>query len=146
MTPRTILAALTALMISVAASLFGQDPVPADSVTFKDGKVMIPKDGKSVEATNDVTLQGGIYVATDVGAVPTETILVALFGRLFGTRRQKMSGGGRSQADTRLMKELIEAGALRPVIDRTYPMAEVAEAHRYVETWRKAGNVVLTID
>ena len=89
---------------------------------------------------------GGIYVATDVGAVPIETILVALFGRLFGTRRQKMSGGGRSQADTRLMKELIEAGALRPVIDRTYPMAEVAEAHRYVETWRKAGNVVLTID
>ncbi|HKB28805.1 MAG TPA: NAD(P)-dependent alcohol dehydrogenase [Candidatus Limnocylindrales bacterium] len=89
---------------------------------------------------------GGVYVATDVGAVPIETILVALFGRFFGTRRQKMSGGGRSQADTVLMKELIEAGALRPVIDRTYPMDQVAEAHRYVETWRKAGNVVLTID
>lgn len=93
---------------------------------------------------------GGIYVATDVGAVPLETILVAIFGRflgpVLGSRRQKMSGGGRSQVDVRLMKELIEAGALRPVIDRTYPMDQVVEAHRYVETWRKAGNVVLTID
>lgn len=89
---------------------------------------------------------GGIYVATDVGAVPLETIFVAIFGRLLGSRRQKLSGGGRSQGDVRLMKELIEAGALRPVIDRTYPMEQVAEAHRYVETWRKAGNVVLTID
>jgi NADPH:quinone reductase-like Zn-dependent oxidoreductase len=87
----------------------------------------------------------GVYVATDVGAVPIETILVAIFGRFFGGRRQKMSGGGRSQADVRLMKELVEQGALRPVIDRTYPMEQVAEAHRYVETWRKAGNVVLTI-
>jgi NADPH:quinone reductase-like Zn-dependent oxidoreductase len=88
---------------------------------------------------------GGIYVATDVGAVPAETLALAIVGRFLGSRRQKMSGGGRSQADVRLMKELIEAGALRPVIDRTYPMEQVAEAHRYVETWRKAGNVVLTI-
>jgi NADPH:quinone reductase-like Zn-dependent oxidoreductase len=88
----------------------------------------------------------GIYVATDVGAIWIETIFVALFGRFVGTRRQKFSGGGRTQADVLLMKELIEAGALRPVIDRTYPMAQVAEAHRYVETWRKAGNVVLTIE
>jgi NADPH:quinone reductase-like Zn-dependent oxidoreductase len=88
----------------------------------------------------------GIYVATDVGPIWIETIFVALFGRFVGTRRQKFSGGGRSQADTLLMKELIEAGALRPVIDRTYPMDQVVEAHRYVESWRKAGNVVLTID
>jgi NADPH:quinone reductase-like Zn-dependent oxidoreductase len=87
----------------------------------------------------------GIYVATDVGAVPIETIVLGIFGRFFGGRRQKMSGGGRSQADVLLMKELIEAGALRPVVDRTYPMERVAEAHAYVETWRKAGNVVLTI-
>jgi NADPH:quinone reductase-like Zn-dependent oxidoreductase len=42
------------------------------------------------------------------------------------------------------MKELIEAGAYRPVIDRTYPVEQVADAHRYVETWHKVGNVVLT--
>jgi NADPH2:quinone reductase len=43
------------------------------------------------------------------------------------------------------MKELIEASAFRPVIDRTYPMEQVAEAHRHVETWHKRGNVVLTL-
>ena len=43
------------------------------------------------------------------------------------------------------MKELIEAGEYRPVIDRTYPMDQVADAHRYVEAWHKVGNVVLTL-
>jgi NADPH:quinone reductase-like Zn-dependent oxidoreductase len=42
------------------------------------------------------------------------------------------------------MKELIEAGSYRPVVDRTYPMEQAAEAHRYVEAWHKRGNVVLT--
>jgi hypothetical protein len=42
-------------------------------------------------------------------------------------------------------KQLIEASKFRAVVDRTYPMSEAAEAHRYVDSWRKAGNVVLTI-
>lgn len=43
------------------------------------------------------------------------------------------------------LRQLAATGALRPVVDRSYPLAEMAEAHRYVETRRKRGNVVIDI-
>jgi NADPH:quinone reductase-like Zn-dependent oxidoreductase len=84
---------------------------------------------------------GGIYVATD----GLRNLFWALWTWRIGDRRLKFAGGRKTKQDVVFIKELIEAGKFRAVIDRRYPMEQVVEAHRYVETWHKAGNVVLTI-
>ncbi len=49
------------------------------------------------------------------------------------------------EEDLRSLRELIEAGKVTPVIDRTYPLAEVPEAIRYLEKGRARGKVVITV-
>ncbi len=47
--------------------------------------------------------------------------------------------------DVRLLAKLAEAGELKPVVDRRYPFERIVEAHTYVDTGRKKGNVVITL-
>lgn len=64
------------------------------------------------------------------------------------TNSRKVIGGTAKEksSDLRLLADLAERGEFIPVIDRRYPFAEIVEAHRYVDTGRKKGNVVITLE
>ncbi|HKC90924.1 MAG TPA: NAD(P)-dependent alcohol dehydrogenase [Candidatus Limnocylindria bacterium] len=86
---------------------------------------------------------GGSYLATD----GLRNLILALWTSRFGHKKVVFSIPPRyTKQDVQYLKELIEAGKYRAVIDRCYPLEGVVDATRYVETEHKIGNVVLTID
>lgn len=85
---------------------------------------------------------GGIYASTD-GLL---NLVRALWTSRIGHHKVVMPIPRYTKKDVLFLRELIEAGEYRPVVDRTYPLEDVVEATRYVETGQKTGNVVLTLD
>jgi NADPH:quinone reductase-like Zn-dependent oxidoreductase len=89
--------------------------------------------------------RGGIYISMDLGFM-YHVPLLALVTRFIGRKRATVGIGRYRREDLLLVKELVEAGKYRPVIDRTYALDQIVEATRYVESGQKAGNVVLRVD
>jgi NADPH:quinone reductase-like Zn-dependent oxidoreductase len=87
---------------------------------------------------------GGVFVETDLGFMWHAPLLV-LVTKWAGTRKVRVGITRYSKQDVLLLEELLEAGRYRAVIDRTYPLEDVVEATRYVETGQKTGNVVVRV-
>lgn len=89
----------------------------------------------------------GIFLEAGIGlAVFPALIWTSLFGR----KKVRIAATGMRSPedrlkDLKLLKELMEAGTIKPVIDRRYRLEEIVEAHRYVDTGRKRGNVAVLI-
>ncbi|MBX3239680.1 MAG: NAD(P)-dependent alcohol dehydrogenase [Chitinophagaceae bacterium] len=86
----------------------------------------------------------GIYVSTELGK-NGENIFYALTTPLWGKKKVIFPIPVAKKEDIEFLKQLAEEGKFRPVIDRVYPLSDIVEAYRYVETGQKTGNVIIAI-
>ena len=87
----------------------------------------------------------GIYISSELGPHAQNPFL-ALIAPLQRGKRVMFPIPKHDQEMMGYLRELIESGQFKPVIDRTYPLDQIVEAYRYVETGQKIGNVVITVD
>jgi NADPH:quinone reductase-like Zn-dependent oxidoreductase len=101
--------------------------------------------GKSTFARcKPLLLPGGVYLSSELGYL-AQNIFLALTTPLAGGKRVIFPIPSDCRRSVLLVKELMEQGHFKAVVDRTYPLEQIAEAFAYVETGQKVGNVVVTV-
>ena len=84
----------------------------------------------------------GIYISTELGK-NSENIFLALFTPLIGSKKVLFPLPTIKKEDVIFLKNLVESGKYKPLVDRSYPLDKIVDAYRYVETGQKTGNVVI---
>lgn len=87
----------------------------------------------------------GTYYSSELGTGGQNPLLAIWFG-IIGSRKVIFPIPKINKENTEYLKKLIETGAYKPLIDRTYPLEKIVEATEYVESGQKIGNVVIKID
>ena len=105
--------------------------------------VIIDAAGKSsFSACKDSLKEDGVYLNT---LPQLNVILPMLWTSFVGSKKVKMAGAPAKVENLVTLKELVEAGNLKTVISRRYPLEQIAEAFRYVESGHKTGNVIINV-
>jgi NADPH:quinone reductase-like Zn-dependent oxidoreductase len=88
---------------------------------------------------------GGVYLSSEFGPL-AQNLVLALITPLRRGRKVMLNLGRDDPGMAGYFREVLESGAFRPLIDRRYRLGEIVEAYRYVETGRKVGNVVVSLE
>lgn len=88
--------------------------------------------------------KGGAYISSELGWL-AQNVFYSLWTPFFGNKKVLFPIPGSSRKSIALIKKWMERDTYRPLIDRQYPIDEIKEAYKYVETGEKTGNVVVLI-